>query len=181
MNASREPSDDDKVEVLLFDVGVLHKSVHESARLVCSERGIPLREIDLTYFEDEKLVSPPDEKLFPQCVLVRGSKVLSRNSAVIHTPKTFSLWLNWAFERETRKINIIALVKESKRRGENLLRTNGSGHKGELRPKNQERLKIRQMLKNHPSKLEPSILALHKEINRRHLTRDLPKVFMNFR
>ena len=171
----------EELEVLLFDIGVLHKSVHESARLVCSERGIPLREIDLTYFEDEKLVSPLDEKLFPQCVLVRGSKVLSRNSAAIHTPKTFSLWLNWAFERETRKINIRALIKESKRRGENLLRTNRNPQKGELRPKNQERLKIRQMLKSRPSQLEPSILALHKEINRRYLAQDLPKVFMNFR
>ena len=171
----------EELEVLIFDIGTMHQSVHESARAVCSERGIPLREIDLTFFEDEKLVSPLDEKLFPQCVLLRGSQVLSRNSAGIHTPKTFSFWLSWAFERESRKINICALVKESKRRGENLFRTNETRRKGQLRPKNQERLKIRQMLKSRPSQLEPSILDLHKKINRRYLRQDLPKVFMNFR
>jgi hypothetical protein len=167
MSASPKPSDDDKVEVLLFDIGVLHKSVHESARVVCSQRGIPLRLIDLTYFEDESQSSPPHEGMFPQAVLLQGSKVLGRNYSQIHTPKTFSIWLNGAFDSSPRPIDLRTVAKQPTIRREDLHRKNGNRQKGKL--DSRQRQDVRQLLTVRPSQFTPYLRTLHAVITGRGL------------
>lgn len=90
----------EELEVLIFDMGVMYKSVHESARLVCPERGIPLREIDLSFFENESIAAQYGVKPFPQCVLVRGSTVIGRTSNAIQSPKSVSDWIDKSLEEE---------------------------------------------------------------------------------
>lgn len=91
----------DELEILLFDIRSIYKTVHESARAICSERGIPLRVIDLAIQENEKVATQYGVKAFPQCVLVRGDKVIGRNSVVIQTPKAFSDWIENSLKEET--------------------------------------------------------------------------------
>ena len=91
----------EELEVLIFDIGIRHQSVHESARLVCSERGIPLREIDLTFCENESIAVQYGVKPFPQCVLIQGSKVIGRTVFVIQTPKSISDWIDKSLSEKT--------------------------------------------------------------------------------
>ena len=90
----------EELEVLIFDMGIMYRSVHESARLVCSQRGIPLREIDLSFFENESIAALYGVKPFPQCVLVRGSTVIGRTSNAIQSPKSVSDWIDKSLEEE---------------------------------------------------------------------------------
>ena len=157
----------EELEVLLFDIGIRHQSVHESARAVCSQRGIPLREVDLTFFEDDALSSPPHEVMFPQAVLLKGSKVLGRNYSQIHTPKTFSIWLNGAFDSSPRPIDLRTVAKQPTIRREDLHRKNGNRQKGKL--DSRQRQDVRQLLSVRPSQFTSYLRTLHAVITGRGL------------
>jgi hypothetical protein len=82
----------DELEILLFDIETLYERVHKSAREVCSERGIRLREIDLSTNMD--LAKHHGVRHFPQCLLFRGGKLIGETHYIIHTPQTLSDWLD---------------------------------------------------------------------------------------
>ncbi|MEI6323694.1 MAG: hypothetical protein WCP60_11425 [bacterium] len=90
----------DNLEIIVFDLCNIYKSVHESARVVCAERGITLREVDLKFRENEKIATQYGVVPFPQCVFARGSKVIGRTSWAIQTPKTLSTLLDQALLEE---------------------------------------------------------------------------------
>ena len=157
----------EELEVLIFDIGIWHQSVHESARVVCSQRGIPLREIDLTFFEDDALSSPPYEGMFPQAVLVKGSKVLGRDYTELHTPKSFSIWLNRAFDSNPRPIDLRTMAKQPIIRCEDLYRKNGNRQKRKL--DSRQRLDVRHLLSVRPLRFTPYLRTLHAVITGRGL------------
>jgi hypothetical protein len=82
----------DDLEILLFDIETLYARVHQSAREVCSDRGIRLREIDLSNNWD--LAKQHEVRHFPQCLLFRNGKLIGENHFIFHSPQTFSDWID---------------------------------------------------------------------------------------
>ncbi len=88
----------ESLEVLLFDIATLYASVHRSAREVCAQRGITLREFDL--FEPQDLAMRHQVRHFPQCLLFRGRRLIGETHIAIHSPVTLSAWLDGALRAD---------------------------------------------------------------------------------
>ena len=87
------------IEILLFDIGLhYYGAVHESAREVCEQRGIPLRELDITKQMD--LARQYQVLNFPQCILLRDGRIIGETHVIFHTPATFSTWLDDLLESD---------------------------------------------------------------------------------
>ena len=93
----------DNLEIIVFDLCNIYKNIHESARVVCAERGIPLREVDLKFGENEKIATQYGVGPFPQCVFARGSKAIGRSEGVIQSPKYISTLLDKALREEAEQ------------------------------------------------------------------------------
>ncbi len=82
----------ERLEILLFDMCEMYKSVHHSARRVCSARGIALRELDLDEHRD--LANAHQVRHFPQWLLFREGRLVGETHSACHTPTTFAAWLD---------------------------------------------------------------------------------------
>ena len=90
----------DSLEILLFDIATLYASVHHSAREVCAQRGIALRELDLSDHQD--LALQHQVRHFRQCLLFRGGRLIGETHIVVHSPKSFAAWLDSALAAEAQ-------------------------------------------------------------------------------
>lgn len=95
----------DSLEILLFDIATLYFGVHLSAREVCAQRGITLRELDLSDHQD--LAIQHQVRHFPQCLLLRSGRLIAETHAANHSPKSLSAWLDSALASESQPVSAL--------------------------------------------------------------------------
>jgi len=99
-NAARVPFINQCLELLLFDFDFQYASVHHSAREVCGQRGIALREINVN--DDQELATQYDVRHIPQCILLRGGRIIGATRTIIHSSTTFAVWLDSTLAAESQ-------------------------------------------------------------------------------